>query len=141
MEQIAKVTRLINPHVAEIAVQRKSACGHDCSKCGGGCSEMLVQTEVKAAASNYVGAVPGDLVRVESESSQILGIAAVVYMVPLLLFFVLYFIGQYLAHTDSIAVALGVLGFAMGVALAVFVNGVVKRRRLTSFRITDVLKP
>ena len=102
---------------------------------------MLVQMEVKAAASNYVGAVPGDLVRVESESSQILGIAAVVYMVPLLLFFVLYFIGQYLAHTDSIAVALGVLGFAMGVALAVFVNGVVKRRRLTSFRITDVLKP
>lgn len=139
MEQIAKVTRVLNEQVAEISVQRKSACGHDCSQCGGGCSEMLVPTEVTAVATNPLHAQVGDMVRVESASGQILSIAAVVYLVPLVLFFGLYFLGQHLANTESIAVMLGILGFAVGIAIAVFVNGIVKHRRLTSFRITGIM--
>ena len=139
MEQIARVNKVLEGGVAEIAVKRKSACGHDCSQCGGGCSEMLVQSEVTAIASNPLHAKAGDTVQVESESRHTSSIAAVVYLVPLLLFFVLYFAGQSLFGTEAASIALGGVGFCAGIGTAIWVNGLVKRRRLTSFRITGIL--
>lgn len=141
MVQIARVTRLLGDGLAEIAVQRKSACGHDCAKCGGGCSEMLVQNEVTARAENPLRAQPGDLVQVESATGQVISIAAVVYLVPLVLFFLLYFAGQYLFRSEGAAAAAGVFGFCLGMAGAVVINGVVKRRRMTSFHITAIVEP
>ena len=44
MVQTAKVTRVLADGRAEVAVKRQSACGHDCSKCGGGCSELMVSS-------------------------------------------------------------------------------------------------
>ena len=139
MEQIARGNRVVSDTVAEIAVKRKSACGHDCSQCGGGCSEMLVQSEVTAMAFNPLHARAGDTVQVESETKQVLSIAAVVYLVPLILFFLLYAAGRMIAHVESVSIALGGLGFFVGIAAAVYANSVVKRRRLTSFRITAIL--
>src|SRR5699024_7825784 len=81
MIQTARVKRLLDDGRAEVTVPRKSVCGHDCSNCSGGCSEMLVQMEVTTVAANPVHAEPGDTVRVESDSGHILKIAAVVYLV------------------------------------------------------------
>ena len=138
MEQTARVNRLLPGGRAEIAVKRKSACGHDCSKCGGGCSEMLVQSEVKAVASNPLGAQPGDTVRVESRSGQVLWIAAVVYLLPLLLFFVFCFAGAAATGSENTGLLLGGVGFVAGIAVAVAVNRVVKQRNMTAFSITAV---
>ena len=138
MEQTARVNRLLPGGRAEIAVKRKSACGHDCSKCGGGCSEMLVQSEVTAVASNPLGAQPGDTVRVESRSGQVLWIAAVVYLLPLLLFFVFCFAGAAVAGSENTGLILGGVGFAAGIAVAVAVNRVVEQRNMTAFSITAV---
>lgn len=138
MEQTARVNRLLPGGRAEIAVKRKSACGHDCSKCGGGCSEMLVQSEVKAVADNPLGARPGDTVRVESRSGQVLWIAAVVYLLPLVLFFVFCFAGAALSGSETVGIILGGVGFAAGIAGAVWANRVVKRRNMTAFCITGV---
>ena len=138
MEQTARVNRLLPGGRAEIAVKRKSACGHDCSKCGGGCSEMLVQSEVRAVASNPLGARPGDTVRVESRSGQVLWIAAVVYLLPLLLFFVFCFAGAAVTGSENTGLILGGVGFAAGIAVAVAVNRVVKQRNMTAFSITAV---
>lgn len=138
MEQTARVNRLLPGGRAEIAVKRKSACGHDCSKCGGGCSEMLVQSEVTAVASNPLGAQPGDTVRVESRSGQVLWIAAVVYLLPLLLFFVFCFAGAAVTGSENTGLILGGVGFAAGIAVAVAVNWVVKQRNMTAFSITAV---
>ena len=87
MIQTAKVTRLLDNGTAEVAVKRQSACAHDCSKCSGGCSEMMVRSTVSVVAANGVGAMPGDMVRVESSSGGILKAAVGVYLVPFLLFF------------------------------------------------------
>ena len=138
MEQTARVRRLLPGNRAEIAVKRQSACGHDCSKCGGGCSEMLVQSEVTAVADNPLGARPGDTVRVESRSGQVLWIAAVVYLLPLLLFFVFCFAGAALTQRESTGLALGGVGFLIGIAVAVWANRVVKKRNMTAFSITAV---
>lgn len=138
MEQTARVRRLLPGNRAEIAVKRQSACGHDCSQCGGGCSEMLVQSEVTAVADNPLGARPGDTVRVESRSGQVLWIAAVVYLLPLLLFFVCCFAGAAVTRQESTGLALGGVGFLIGIAAAVWANRVVKERNMTAFSITAV---
>ena len=65
MVQTAKVTRVLADGRAEVAVKRQSACGHDCSKCGGGCSELMVSSTVAVIAANPVRAMPGDMVLVE----------------------------------------------------------------------------
>ncbi len=86
MVQTAKVTRVLADGRAEVAVKRQSACGHDCSKCGGGCSELMVSSTVAVIAANPVRAMPGDMVTVESSTSRVLGAAVIVYLVPFLLF-------------------------------------------------------
>ena len=53
MVQTAKVTRLLPDGRAEVSVKRQSACGHDCSKCGGGCSELMVSSTVAVIAANF----------------------------------------------------------------------------------------
>ena len=75
MVQTAKVTRVLADGRAEVAVKRQSACGHDCSKCGGGCSELMVSSTVAVIAANPVRAMPGDMVTVQAISFCITAIA------------------------------------------------------------------
>ena len=82
MIQTAKVVRVLPDGRAEVAVKRQSACGHDCSKCGGGCAELAVLPTVVVKAENPVRAMAGDMVTVESSSGRVLGAAMVVYLVP-----------------------------------------------------------
>lgn len=140
MVQTARVKRLLDDGRAEVTVPRKSACGHDCSQCGGGCSEMLVQMEVSTVAANPVHAEPGDTVRVESDSKGILRIAAVVYLVPFLLFFVGYYLGGGLFASEGGAIAAAIGGFVLGLGCAVLLDRQVKRSRQNAFRITEILR-
>ena len=92
-----------------------------------------VQSEVTAMAFNPLHTeAGGSQIQVESETNQVLSIAAVVYLVPLILFFLLYAAGRMrCTHTsESVSIALGGLGFFVGIAAAVYANSVVKRRRL-----------
>ena len=138
MIQTAKVTRLLNNGTAEVAVKRQSACGHDCSKCGGGCSELMVSSTVSVVAANPVRAMPGDMVRVESSTGGVLKAAVVVYLVPFILFFLGYFICAAAQLGGSISAAVGGIGFAVGVLLAVLLDRQVRRDRSITFCITAI---
>ena len=138
MIQTAKVTRLLPDGRAEVSVKRQSACGHDCSKCGGGCSELMVSSTVAVTAANPVRAMPGDMVRVESDTGTVLGAAVVVYLVPFLLFFAGYFIAALLGAGSGICGTAGVLGFALGLCLAVLQDRRMRKRKAISFRITAI---
>ena len=123
MVQTAKVTRVLADGRAEVAVKRQSACGHDCSKCGGGCSELMVSSTVAVIAANPVRAMPGDMVTVESSTSRVLGAAVIVYLVPFLLFFVGYFAAAALGDLFTYVVTsfqLGVIDGGMARYLMVF---------------------
>ena len=83
MEQTVRVRRLLPDSMAEVIRVRESACSGECHKCSG-CGSSK-QTMV-LTAKNLIGAQPGDLVVMSSESSSVLKAAAVLYMLPLLLF-------------------------------------------------------
>ena len=118
MEQIVTVRALYDDGTAEIVCRRASACSGDCGHCGG-CTDA--QT-VLARANNPIGAKPGDRVVVESASTQVLGAAVVVYLLPLLLL-----LGGYGLARGVGAAA----GFALGLLLAVWMD----RRRARKGRL------
>lgn len=107
MEQKATV-RALNPDgTAQVAVLRESACSGDCHKCAG-CG--AVKQTLLLDAVNAVGAKPGQLVTVRSESGPVLAGAAVLYLVPLALFFLGYFLGS----LWNMGALLGCVGFVLG---------------------------
>lgn len=63
---------------ATVAVKRVSACGENCANCKGVCEA----TTATAVAQNSVGAIVGDVVKIESESAAVIRAALVLYMVP-----------------------------------------------------------
>ena len=123
MIQKAVVKKILDQTHAEIEVQRQSACGHDCSKCGG-CGTPTER--IQATAVNSVQAQVGEVVTVEGSSKQILGMAAVVYSIPLILFFVLYGICAALRLAEGLSVVAGIVGFVIGILLAIRHNQRVK---------------
>ncbi|MCD8211446.1 MAG: SoxR reducing system RseC family protein [Oscillospiraceae bacterium] len=133
MTQIATVKKLLEEKKAEITVVRQSACSHDCSTCGGcGPTES---TKVDAVADNLVGARPGDTVRVESDSGKVLGLAAVFYLIPLVLFFVGYFVAQALGLSEGLCLLAGVLLGAASFLIAWLVD---RRLKANSVRMKIV---
>lgn len=139
MTQIATVKRLLEDSQAEVLVRRQSACGHDCASCGGCGPES--STQVTAVADNKLGARPGDTVRVESESSRVLGMAFVLYMVPFVLLFAGYLIASGpLGLGEGASFAVGLACLAAGFAANLLVDRRIRTSRPIRFRITEVLK-
>ena len=116
MTQIATVERILDPGHAEISVPRKSACGHDCEECAG-CG--VTGAAVHARARNPIGAAPGQKVVVESSTKKMLRIVALVYLIPVVLFFLGYFAAM--AATASVAVqyTAAAAGFVLGILGAI----------------------
>lgn len=131
MTQIATVEKILDSRHAEISVPRKSACGHDCEECAGcGVSGMAVH----AKAVNSVGARPGQKVVVESNTQKMLGIVALVYLTPIVLFFLGYFCTLSLTSL-ALRYTIAGLGFVVGIVLAVLYDRYLNRRGGLTFTI------
>ena len=102
MTQIATVEKDLGGGYAEVSVPRKSACGHDCEECAG-CG--MTGAAIKARARNDIGAQPGDKVVVESSTKKIFGVVALVYVLPVVLFLLGYFLSEGLAEGARYAIA------------------------------------
>ena len=74
MTQQGTIKKLLPGGRAEVEVTRRSACGHDCAKCGG-CGGLETQT-LYVTARNHTDAGIGDRVLLEGESGHLLGLAA-----------------------------------------------------------------
>ena len=118
MQQIAVVKRLLPDNQAELQVSRQTACGHDCSNCGG-CGE-IVSKPILVIADNSIGAEVGEAVMITGSSKQVLGLAAVLYVVPVVLFFALYGVAAVLSL--PIPGLWGGIGFFGGICAAKKVN-------------------
>ena len=135
MTQNATVLQILEDGRARIVVARQSACAHDCSQCGG-CGATV--KPVYALAVNEIGAAAGDRVEVESSSRTVLLSAAVVYLLPILLFFAGYFLLQ--GHAgEGLAYAGGGCGFLLGLLAAVLWDRRLKRRGGVEFRVVRKL--
>ena len=91
MTQIATVEKILPGGKAEISVPRKSACGHDCEECAG-CG--VSGASVRAVARNDIGAAVGQKVVVESSTKKLLGVVALVYLLPVVGFLLGYFLTE-----------------------------------------------
>ena len=110
MTQIATVKRKLEPGYVEISVPRKSACGHDCEECAG-CG--MTGAAIHARASDPIGVEPGDKVVVQSETKKLLGVVALVYLLPVIAFLLGYFLSDGLAEKVRycIAIAAAIVAF------------------------------
>ena len=132
MTQIATVQRIIDSKYAVISVPRKSACGHDCEECAG-CGVSGAAVEAKAL--NPIGATPGEKVVVESSTQKMLGIVAMVYLIPVALFLAGYLISLFLGASVGVQYAVAIAGFAAGIAFAIFYDRRLKAKGGLSFTI------
>ena len=137
MTQQGTIKKLLPDGMAEIEVTRRSACGHDCAKCGG-CGGLETQT-LYVTARNRAKADVGERVLIEGETGQVLGLAVLVYVLPIVLFFVGYALGSVLL-TGAAAGALGggVL-FVVGILGAIWYSRRMKARGRVPYEITKRL--
>ena len=111
-------------NMARVSYHRPTACHGDCSKCAGGCGSMAAKEEIIVSAENLIGARTGDSVYIEGETKKVAWAIMLVYVIPVVLFLAGYFLGQQWGHGNLI----GVLGFFLGLALAVLESRRQKKR-------------
>lgn len=128
MEQKVKVIACRGDGMAQVMVVRQSACSGDCHKCSG-CG--AVEQKVLLTARNPIGAKPGDLVTIASASGPVLKGAAILYLLPLVLF-----IGCYLPGMQwRLGGLTGLAGFLLGLAIAMVYDRKVVKKTNTEYTI------
>ena len=112
MEQIVRVKEAHPNGTATVLVQRESACSGDCHKCSGcGAAKEVIIFE----AINHIGASRGDLVVIQSKTGPVMKAVGVFYVLPLVLFFLGYFLGD----KAGLGALFGGLGFLLAIGLSV----------------------
>ena len=131
MTQIATVEKILQGGRAVISVARQSACAPDCHECAG-CGGTVAP--VRAVVDNPIGAQAGEKVVVESSSRQIFGAILLVYMLPVLLFFIGYFAAAPLGG-EPVRAAVAILAFFCGIVPAVLYDRALRRSGGMTFTI------
>lgn len=130
MEQLVRVKKVYADGTAQVIHVRESACSGDCHKCSGcGAAKEAVLFD----AANPIGAKTGDLVKVESETGPVLKAAVVLYVIPLVLFFLGYYLGSL---WGGLEVLVSCLGFVLGVVLVVVYDRTVVKKSNIGYTIT-----
>lgn len=130
MTQTVRVQKLFEDGTAQVIHVRQSACSGDCHKCSG-CG--AAQETLMLTAGNPIGARPGDLVVIESQTGPVLAAAAVLYMVPLVLFFAGYLVGSLQWGKGPLTAC---IAFVLGIAISVWYDRAVAKKRKTVYTIT-----
>ena len=129
MEQIVRVKEVYPNGMAQVIHQRESACSGDCHKCSGcGAAKEFMIFE----AVNHIGASKGDIVVIQSETGPVMKAVGVFYVLPLVLFFLGYYLGTFLNAGGIV----GGLGFALGIGLAVLYDRKVAQKQKSVHIIT-----
>lgn len=104
--------------LAEIEVSRSTMCD-GCQK-NGGCAHhcelsgiVANSGKMRTTAQNTIGAKPGDTVEVETESTKVLGYAALVFVMPILVCAVFYFLADAVFSSETYALIAAAAGFVL----------------------------
>lgn len=123
-----KVRHCNDDGTAQVLCLRQSACSGDCHKCAG-CG--AVEQKLLIIAQNPIGAKPGETVRLRSDSGPVLLGAAILYLMPLVLFLT----GYLLLYTRNLGFLGGLVGFLAGVLLAVVYDRKVAKKKKPQYTI------
>ncbi|MBE6917793.1 MAG: hypothetical protein E7470_07855 [Ruminococcaceae bacterium] len=130
MQQKVRVLRWLDENTAEVVRIRESACSGDCHKCAG-CG--AARETIVFQAENPIHAKEGELVIISSESASVLKAAAILYLVPVVLFIGFFLLGETAWKQGTL---MGGVGFVLGIAGAVLYDRLVLRKQKTVYTIT-----
>ena len=99
----------------------------------GGRSGEFFALRVRGESMLNAGILPGDLVVVSSETAPVMKAVGVFYVLPMVLFFLGYWLGDVMWHLGALV---GCLGFAGGIALAVAYDRVFAKKNPITYTIT-----
>lgn len=128
MQQLVKVLTCNPDGTAKAVLVRQSACSGDCHKCSG-CG--AVQQSMIVDVVNPIGAKPGELVTIESQSGPVLRGAAILYLLPLVLFIPAYLWGM----RWQLGGLTGLVGFLLGISAAIVYDRCVVKKENTVYTI------
>ena len=130
MEQIVRVREVYDNGTAQVLCIRESACSGDCHKCSG-CG--AAKESILLTADNAIGAGVGDLVTMRSETAPVLKAAAVLYMMPLVLFFAGYAAAAALNRSGALW---GGAAFVLSILLIIVYDRRMAKKDKTIYTIT-----
>ena len=130
MEQLVRVRETFDDGTAVVIHVRESACSGDCHKCSG-CG--AAKETILLKAKNPIGAMRGDVVILESATGPVLKAAVVLYVIPLVLFFLGYYLGTLPGNFGALG---GCLGFVLGVVIVVIYDRKVVKKADIGYTIT-----
>ncbi len=128
MTQNGVVTKLLDQGMAEVAVERGTACGH-CT----GCGECVYGKRILVAAKNKIFAKPGDKVTLETETGVIVQAAVLVYLIPVAMLFLGYAIGALMKLGQGQCIVVSLVSCAVGAAIVTIVG---RRHKKIDYEIT-----
>lgn len=131
MEQTVQVRRTFENGTAEVICVRESACSGDCHKCSG-CGaqkETMITT-----ANNPIAAKAGDMVVIESATGPVLKAAAMLYILPVVLFLAGYLLGEHLFRLGPL---FGVIGIVVGLVLVKLYDRQLQKKQDPIYTITS----
>jgi len=130
MEQTVIVRQVFEDGTAQVMHIRESACSGDCHKCAG-CG--AVKETMLLRAENPIHAKPGDKVILTSQSKSVLGAAALVYLLPVVLFLTGYLLGAQLLNQGAL---MGGAGFLTGIGVIAAYDRLVLKKQTSIYTIT-----
>ena len=120
MTQEAIVTIRLSDGMAEVVVTRGTAC-----------ESCIFQSELKTPAKNLIDAQPGQRVIIQSKSSKIFGAALLVYILPIVMILLGYFIAYSAGAGEGICILASFIGLLLGAAIIVISQRIKKTQNIT----------
>ena len=117
MTQTGIVKRLLDKGMAEVSVERVTACAH-CS----GCGECIYGREILVQADNRIYAQPGERVVLESETKTILQVTLLIYMLPVAGLFLGYGVGALLGLDQAKCIISSAVGLGLCALLSTYLG-------------------
>ena len=130
MEQTVQVRNTWENGMAQVIRTRESACSGDCHKCAG-CGAQ--QETMILTVHNPIGARAGDLVVIESATGPVLKAAAMLYILPVVLFLASYLAGEHLCSKGPLV---GIFGIILGLVLVKLYDRHLQRKKDPIYTIT-----
>jgi sigma-E factor negative regulatory protein RseC len=115
MKQTGVVVECIGDK-AKVKTHRHTMC-HNCGKCDGGLHGIESPRDLEVIVENPVAAEEGQVVQLETAARGIFGAAFLVYILPLINFFLGFGFGQWLATYWGFAQQAELLGGAIAVLM------------------------
>jgi len=124
-ERIGLVIHTLDNNTAEVATDRRNACG-GCEHTKG-CRSCLTSAKMVSTVQNSVGARPGDLVVIHLTEAALWTGALLLYIIPILWLITGAFLGASFGNSwfggeSGAAIIFGLLGLALGFLMAFYIS-------------------